>query len=74
MGALAASTVLFAAASASAADLTIAMPNWPSGQATANILKVSLAKEFGLDANVQEMGTLIAFAALDRGEADIYPE
>lgn len=62
------------AASAAAADLVIAMPNWPSGQATANILKVGLAKEFGLEADVKEMGTLIAFAALDKGEVDIYPE
>jgi glycine betaine/proline transport system substrate-binding protein len=61
-------------AGVSAKDLLIAMPNWPSGQASANIIKVGLAKEFGLNANVQEMGTLIAFAALDKGEADIYPE
>ena len=57
-----------------AADLVIAMPNWPSGQATANILKVSLKQHFGLDADVREMGTLIAFAGMDRGEVDIYPE
>jgi glycine betaine/proline transport system substrate-binding protein len=57
-----------------AADLVIAMPNWPSGQATANILKVSLKQHFGLDADVREMGTLIAFAGLDSGEVDIHPE
>lgn len=73
-GLFAASSILAMAASALSADLVIAMPNWPSGQASANILKVSLAKEFGLDADVQEMGTLIAFAALDKGEVDIYPE
>ena len=57
-----------------AADLVIAMPNWSSGQATANILKVSLKKEFGIDADVVEMGTLIAFAGLDSGQVDIHPE
>ncbi len=71
---LAAASSLAMTCSAFAADLVIAMPNWPSGQASANILKVSLAKEFGLDAEVREMGTLIAFAALNNGEVDIYPE
>ncbi|KQV66310.1 amino acid-binding protein [Rhizobium sp. Root1220] len=59
---------------ASSADLLIAMPNWPSGQATANILKVAIAKEFGLDAQVQEIGTLNAFVGLENGKVDIHPE
>lgn len=64
----------FACASSHAADLVIAMPNWSSGQATANILKVSLKQEFGLDADAVEMGTLIAFAGLNSGTVDIHPE
>ncbi|MCT7378441.1 amino acid-binding protein [Chelativorans sp. EGI FJ00035] len=52
----------------------IAMPNWPSGQATSNILKVSIAERFGLDAEVRAMGTLSAFRGLDSGEVDIHPE
>lgn len=59
---------------ARAADLVIAMPNWSSGQATANILKVAIEKEFGLEADAIEMGTLIAFAGLDAGNVDIHPE
>lgn len=59
---------------AHAADLVIAMPNWSSGQATANILKVGIEAEFGLDADVREMGTLNAFAGLGSGEVDIHPE
>lgn len=59
---------------ASASDLVIAMPNWPSGQATANILKVSIGKKFNLDADVQAMGTLIAFSGLASGAVDIHPE
>jgi glycine betaine/proline transport system substrate-binding protein len=58
----------------SAADLLIAMPNWPSGQATANILKVGIAKEFGLEAEVQELGTLNAFVGFEGGKVDIHPE
>lgn len=56
------------------ADLVIAMPNWPSGQATANILKVGLAKEFNLDAEVREVGGLTAFKELESGDVDIYAE
>ncbi|MDK1494742.1 glycine betaine ABC transporter substrate-binding protein [Sinorhizobium sp. 7-81] len=63
-----------AALPAEAADLVIAMPNWPSGQATANILKESIAKKFGLEAEVRELGTMSAFVGLDKGEVDIQPE
>lgn len=59
---------------ASASDLTIAMPNWASGQASANILKVGIEQELGLDAQVIEMGTLIAFNGLDSGKVDVHPE
>lgn len=59
---------------AATADLVIAMPNWPSGQATANILKVAMAKEFGLEAEVEERGTLNAFVGLEDGSVDINPE
>ena len=57
-----------------AADLVIAMPNWPSGQAAANILKFAIADKFGLDAEVRELGTLRAFAGMEAGEVDIVPE
>jgi glycine betaine/proline transport system substrate-binding protein len=72
--ALVACVGVVASAGANAAELVIAMPNWPSGQATANILKVALKDEFGIEADAVEMGTLIAFAALDKGEVDIHPE
>jgi glycine betaine/proline transport system substrate-binding protein len=67
-------TALSSATLADAADLVIAMPNWPSGQATANILKVGIAKEFGLQADVRELGALNAFVGLDAGGVDIHPE
>jgi glycine betaine/proline transport system substrate-binding protein len=59
---------------AAAADLVVGMPNWPSGQAAANIIKAALEKERGLEVEVRELGTLIAFAGLDSGEVDIHPE
>lgn len=63
-----------AAFPAMTADLVVGMPNWPSGQATANIIKAALEKERGLKVDVQEMGTMIAFAGLDSGEVDVHPE
>lgn len=72
--ALAAATILSAGAGAEAADLVIAMPNWSSGQATANILKVVLKNELGIEADAVETGTLIAFAGLNSGTVDIHPE
>lgn len=72
-GALAAA-ILLSSQAVGAADLVIAMPNWSSGQAAANIIKVGLKKEFDIDADAVEMGTLIAFAGLDSGKVDIHPE
>lgn len=64
----------FGVAPSSAADLVIAMPNWPSGQVSANIMKVVIKDEFGLDAKVEEMGTLTAFNGLQKGTVDVHPE
>ncbi|CCV14372.1 glycine betaine ABC transporter substrate-binding protein [Mesorhizobium sp. STM 4661] len=71
---LAALTLLTAYAPAHAADLLIAMPNWPSGQAAANIIKYGIKEKLNLDADVREMGTMTAFAGMDTGEVDVYPE
>jgi glycine betaine/proline transport system substrate-binding protein len=56
------------------ADLLVAMPNWPSGQWAANIIKYGIKEKLDLDVDVREMGTMTAFAGLDSGEVDIYPE
>ena len=48
------------------------MPNWPSDQAGANILKLAIAEKFGLDAEVRELGTMLAFAGMETGEVDVY--
>lgn len=66
-------TVLVAFSS-QAADLVIAAPNWPSGQATANILKVAIEKDFGLQVDVEEMGTMNSFVGLETGKVDVQPE
>jgi glycine betaine/proline transport system substrate-binding protein len=56
------------------ADLLVAMPNWPSGQAAANIIKYGIKQKLNLDADVREMGSMTAFAGMDSGEVDVYPE
>lgn len=61
-------------ARAATSALVIAMPNWPSGQAAANILKVAIEEKFNLTVEVREIGVLGAFAAMDRGEVAIHPE
>lgn len=65
---------VLAAPASQAADLVIAAPNWPSGQATANILKVGIEKQFGLQVEVQEMGTMNSFVGIEKGKVDIQPE
>ena len=71
---LAALTVLAVHSRSLAADLLIAMPNWPSGQAAANIIKYGIKQKLNLEADVREMGTMTAFAGMDTGEVDVYPE
>jgi glycine betaine/proline transport system substrate-binding protein len=71
---LSSALVLANGSSAWSANLVIAAPNWPSGKATANILKIGLSKEFGLDADIKELGALNAFVGLDSGTVDIHPE
>lgn len=70
----AAAFVALGCGAAQADGLVISMPNWFSGQASANILKVALKTEFGLDAETVAMGTLTAFAGLESGAVDIHPE
>ena len=71
---LAALTMLAVHGRSLAADLLIAMPNWPSGQAAANIIKYGIKEKLNLDADVREMGSMTAFAGMDTGEVDVYPE
>jgi len=49
-GALLASTAVSAT---QAADLVLGVPNWPSANATSNILKVVIEENFGLDVELQ---------------------
>jgi glycine betaine/proline transport system substrate-binding protein len=71
---IAATVVLSMTSPSSTADLVIAMPNWPSGQASAYIVKLAIAEKLGLEAEIKELGTMLAFAGMQSGEVDIVPE
>ena len=73
--ALASSVVALAAVSnASAADMVLGVPNWPAANATANILKVVIEENFGLEVELQNGTNPIIFEAMDAGSMHLHPE
>ena len=67
--------LLFAAMSpAHAADVVIGVPNWPSVAATANILKVVLEDNLGLEVELQNGTNPVIFEAMDSGSMHVHPE
>jgi len=59
---------------AMAADVVIGVPNWPSVAATANVLKVIIEDNFGLEVELQNGTNPIVFEAMDSGSMDAHPE
>ena len=57
-----------------AADVVIGVPNWPSVQATANILKVAIEDKLGLEVELQEGSNTAVFQAMDAGTMHVHPE
>ena len=62
------------AAPAFAADVVIGVPNWPSVAATANVLKVAIEENLGLDVELQNGTNPIVFEAMDKGSMHVHPE
>ena len=60
--------------SALAADVVIGVPNWPSATATANILKVVLEDNLGLEVELQNGTNPVIFEAMDTGSMHVHPE
>lgn len=60
--------------SAQAADVVIGVPNWPSVNVTANVLKVILEDNFGLDVELQNGTNPVVFEAMDSGSMHVHPE
>lgn len=59
---------------AQAADIVIGVPNWPSVNVTANVLKVILEDNFGLDVELQNGTNPVIFEAMDSGSMQVHPE
>ncbi len=54
--------------------IVIGIPNWPSGRARANILKILIVDNFGLQVELQNGSNAVIFEALDRSAMHIHPE
>ncbi len=72
--AISVASAVTAASTASAADMVIGVPNWPSGEATAHILKVALESRLDLDVELQDSTNAAMFAAMDAGTLHVHPE
>ena len=72
--ALMGSTMMAMAAPAMAADIVIGVPNWPSVNATAHILKVAIEQNMGLEVELQNGTNPIVFEAMDSGAMHVHPE
>ena len=59
---------------ASAADMVIGVPNWPSVKATAEILKRVIEDNYGLEVELQSGTNPIIFEAMDSGSMHVHPE
>ena len=59
---------------ATAADIVIGVPNWPSVKATADILKYVIEDNFGLEVELQSGSNPIVFEAMDQGSMHVHPE
>ena len=57
-----------------AADVVVGVPNWPSVNVTANIIKVILERNYGVNVELQTAANPIIFEAMARGSMDIHPE
>ena len=69
-----AAAALTIATPAMAADVVIGVPNWPSAAATANILKVIIEDNLGLEVELQNGTNPIVFEAMDKGSMHAHPE
>jgi len=57
-----------------AADVVIGYPNWPSAQATAQILKTVMEDKLGLKVEIQNGTNPVIFEAMAAGSMQVHPE
>ena len=59
---------------AMAADMVVGVPNWPSAVATANVIKVVLEDNLGLEVELQNGTNAVFFEGMDAGSVHVHPE
>lgn len=67
-------TTLMLSAPTYAADVVIGVPNWPSVEVTANVIKAVVEQNFGLTVELQTGTNPVIFEAMDKGTMQIHPE
>ena len=60
--------------SVQAAEIVIGVPNWPSVAMTADILKVIIEDNYGLEVELQNGTNPVIFEAMDGGSMHVHPE
>ena len=73
-GVCAAAVLVSTSMNAMSADVVIGVPNWPSVNVTANVLKVVLEDNYGLDVELQNGTNPVVFEAMDSGSMHVHPE
>ena len=69
-----AALLVLGAGAVQAADIVIGVPNWPSVNATAHVLKVIIEDNYGMDVELQNATNPIVFEAMDAGSMHVHPE
>ncbi|WP_368346055.1 glycine betaine ABC transporter substrate-binding protein [Pelagovum sp. HNIBRBA483] len=74
LGTILVGATALAASPVIAADIVIGVPNWPSVNATAHIMKVAIEQNLGLEVELQNGTNPIVFEAMDSGAMHVHPE
>ena len=67
-------TALSLCTPAFAADVVVGVPNWPSVEVTANVIKAVVEKNLGLKVELQTGTNPVIFEAMAKGTMQIHPE
>ncbi len=59
---------------ATGGKIVVAVPNWPSARARANVLKVVMENNFGVEVELQNSTNPVIFAGMDSGAMHVHPE
>ena len=54
--------------------IVVSVPNWPSARGRANVLKVVIENNFGVEVELQNSTNPVIFAGMDSGAMHVHPE